>query len=222
MNDSNLDIERKNQNGSISKTFKRKLKPISFCLIDPEQKDLLEKIEKFTYGNYFKNIIGFLSNEEVDVIKNSNGKCEPIIPTKQVDLNIKKGFLTCRTIAQSLIKHKLVDNMVNELRNFISDEFIKKLAEDRGLLSNTDSTISNETNNSYESSSTYDYGYGENNAIGIGTYKMAQPPSIFSGNSLEQIKTMVRKHANLPDNVEIDNDFVEQFIMDNPEVISNF
>jgi hypothetical protein len=32
-------------------------KPISFCLLDTEQVTMLEKIEKFQYGNFFKNII---------------------------------------------------------------------------------------------------------------------------------------------------------------------
>ena len=48
---------RLNQNRSLSKTDQRKLKPISFCLLDTEQVTMLEKIEKFQYGNFFKNII---------------------------------------------------------------------------------------------------------------------------------------------------------------------
>ena len=53
---------RLNQNGSLSKTDQRKLKPISFCLLDTEQVTMLEKIEKFQYGNFFKNIIASMTD----------------------------------------------------------------------------------------------------------------------------------------------------------------
>ena len=69
---------RLNKNGSLSKTDQRKLKPISFCLLDTEQVTMLEKIEKFQYGNFFKNIIASMTDEEVEQIANSNKKSDPI------------------------------------------------------------------------------------------------------------------------------------------------
>ncbi|WP_180190313.1 hypothetical protein [Acinetobacter sp. YH01009] len=208
------DLKRKNINGSLSKTFNRKLKPISFCLSDPEQVELLEKIEKFIYGNYFKNIVGYLSNDDVNVIVNSNGKCEPIIPAELIELNMKKGFLSCRKIAKSLIKLKLVDSMLHELRNFISDDFITRLAEDRGLLNNQPAEINNIDLNT----SSFEY---EESDLMDSSYKMTPPPAIFNNQSLNIIKEIVRKHENLPPNIEIDNDFVQQFISENPELLSN-
>jgi len=100
---------RLNQNGSLSKTDQRKLKPISFCLLDTEQVTMLEKIEKFQYGNFFKNIIASMTDEEVEQIANSNKKSDPIIPQKLLDLNITKGFLSCRSIAKVLFKHNKVE-----------------------------------------------------------------------------------------------------------------
>lgn len=213
MNKSNDDVKRKNQNGSLSKTFNRKLKPISFCLSDPDQVQQLDKIEKFTYGNYFKNIVSYLTADDVKAIENSNEKCEPILPSKLVEMNIKKGFLTCRFLAKSLVKNNLVDTMLHELRNFISDEFISQIAEDRGLLTK------NSTDSFKQTISTFEY---EETPPAIdSSYKMTPPPTIFSNQSLNVIKELVRKHENLPPNIEIDNDFVEQFISENPELISN-
>lgn len=212
MNQKSDEALRKNINGSLSKTFNRKLKPISFCLSDPDQAKLLEKIEKFTYGNYFKNIVRHLSNDDVQAIESSSDKSEPIIPSELIELNLKKGFISCRKLAKTLIKLKLVDSMVHELRNFISDEFITQIAEDRGLLNNNIVDVAPAQSSTYE--------YDETEAIDS-SYKMTPPPSVFNNQSLNVIKEIVRKHENLPPNIEIDNDFVQQFISENPELLSN-
>nr|WP_317187955.1 hypothetical protein [Acinetobacter gerneri]WNL65064.1 hypothetical protein GPGIFMOB_00015 [Acinetobacter gerneri] len=202
---------RLNKNGSLSKTDQRKLKPISFCLLDTEQVTMLEKIEKFQYGNFFKNIIASMTDEEVEQIANSNKKSDPIIPQKLLDLNITKGFLSCRSIAKVLFKHNKVESMLDELRNFISDEFILKLAEDRNLtLSISDSEVDSNT-----SSGMFDDRY----AMADTGYKSRTTP-VFNQQNIESIKSIVREHEKLPKHVELDNDFIEQFMNDNPEVFA--
>lgn len=203
---------RLNINGSLSKTEQRKLKPISFCLLDTQQVSMLEKIEKFQYGNFFKNIIACMTDEEVEQIGNSNKKSDPIIPQKLLDINITKGFISCRSIAKMLFKHNKVEAMLHELRNFISDEFILKLAEDRNLTL----TTSDAEHNSKASSSMLldDYMIAD-------TSYMSSTTSVFNQHNIECIKAIVREHAKLPKHVELDNDFIEQFMNDNPEIFTS-
>lgn len=204
---------RLNQNGSLSKTEQRKLKPISFCLLDKEQVSMLEKTEKFQYGNYFKNIIACMTDEEVEQIGNSNKKSAPIIPHKLLDLNITKGFISCRAIAKFLFKHNKVEAMLHELRNFISDEFILKLAEDRNL---TLATAESETNSKAASSTVLD-----NNYMIADTPYMRSTTTVFNQQNIESIKAIVREHEKLPQHVELDSDFIEQFMNDNPDIFAN-
>ena len=204
---------RLNQNGSLSKTDQRKLKPISFCLLDLQQVSMLEKIEKFQYGNFFKNIIACMTEEEVEQIGNSNKKSDPIIPHKLLELNITKGFISCRSIAKVLFKHNKVEAMLHELRNFISDEFILKIAEDRNL---TLATNDSESTSKVSSSTLLDDHY----MIANTSYMTSTTP-VFNQQNIESIKAIVREHEKLPKHVELDNDFIEQFMNDNPEIFAN-
>jgi len=101
--------------------------------------------------------------------------------------------------------------MLHELRNFISDEFILKLAEDRNLtLSISDSEVDSNT-----SSGMFDDRY----AMADTGYKSRTTP-VFNQQNIESIKSIVREHEKLPKHVELDNDFIEQFMNDNPEVFA--
>src|SRR5690606_8832177 len=165
----------------------------------------------FQYGNFFKNIIASMTDEEVEQIANSNKKSDPIIPQKLLDLNITKGFLSRRSIAKVLFKHNKVESMLHELRNFISDEFILKLAEDRNLTLSTSDTEADFNT----SSGMFDDRY----AMADTGYKSRTTP-VFNQQNIESIKSIVREHEKLPKHVELDNDFIEQFMNDNPEVFA--
>ena len=129
------------------------------------------------------------------------------MPTSLFEFNVKKGFLSCRSLAQSFVKLKMVDNLLHELRNFIPDSFILELAKDRNLLKPHESI--NQHQETMES--TYDYDESLTN------YK-TPPPTVFSNKSVDHIKQLIRQHQKLSDDVDIDSEFIEQFIMENPNL----
>lgn len=201
-----------NNNGTVSKTHNRQLKPISFCLDNKDDVNGLNKLKGMKYGLYFKNILKHISDTEMKSINESTDKSEPIIPQSLINYNFKKGFLTCRKIAQLVVKENKVDMLLNELKNFISDDFLLQLVEDRNL-----SIEPSKEAKKYLSSN--DLSYESDLSFG-NTMQMSPPPKLFNPASLEAIKDLVRKHENLPAHVEIDSDFIEQFISENPDFIS--
>ena len=133
MNSKQTNVKALNNDGSISKTKDRKLKPISFTLSNIEDSNVLEKIERFTYGCYFKKIANLLNEDEIKTICNSPDKSHPVIPVKGIENNIKNGLLSVKKMANLIVKSNKVDLLFSELKHFISDEFLLNLAKERGL-----------------------------------------------------------------------------------------
>ena len=214
MSSSPKEVKALNNDGSISKTKDRKLKPISFTLSNIEDSKILEKIERFTYGCYFKNIANQLSEEEIKTIGNSQDKSHPVIPVKGIEKNIKSGLLSIKKIASLIIKTNKVDQLLGELKNFISDDLLLSMAKDRGLKLNDSNTAP-----AYTSVATIEDDAMHDVSLAAST-KPEMNTTMFTKQQMQNLHSIVIKMGNLPDNTVLDPDYIYMVVNENPDILT--